>query len=63
MYIEKLLMYIEKFSKVSGLEINRSKSECLLLEFELDLGENEGKLFGIPVVENLKILGHYFVQK
>ena len=39
--------------------MNRSKSECLLLSFEIDLGENSGTFFGIPIVENLKILGHF----
>ena len=30
-----LLILIQKNSKVSGLEINRSKSECLLLDYEM----------------------------
>ena len=55
---EILLSKIAEFSKVSGLEINKSKSECLLLDFEMHLSSDE--LCGIPVVENVKILGHYF---
>jgi hypothetical protein len=55
-----LLLKIEKFSKVSGLEVNRTKSECLLLDFELNLSTQDDKFCGIPVVDNLKILGHYF---
>ena len=50
---------IRKFSKVSGLEVNRSKSECLLLDFEGNLYEYEDNFLGIPVVDNLKVLGHY----
>ena len=50
---------IEKFSKVSGLEVNRSKSECLLLDFEGTLSEYDDNFMGIPVVDNLKILGHF----
>ena len=34
---ENLLTKIEAFSKVSGLEINRTKSECLQLSFEANL--------------------------
>ena len=56
---KNLLQKIELFSKISGLEVNRSKSECLLLSFEIDLGENSGTFLGIPIVENLKILGHF----
>ena len=56
---ENLLIQIELFSKISGLEVNRSKSECLLLSYEVDLGENSDHFLGIPVVENLKILGHF----
>ena len=57
---ENLLKKIEFFSKISGLEVNRSKSECLILSFEVDLGEYRGQFLGIPIVENLKILGHFF---
>ena len=57
---EKMLDLVGKFSKVSGLEINRTKSECLLLDFEMNLDTNSETFCGIPVVENLKILGHYF---
>ena len=53
-------MYIEQFSKVSGLEINKTKSECLLLDFEQQLGDGTDKFVGIPIVEDLKIIGHYF---
>ena len=56
---ENLLKKIELFSKTSGLEVNRSKSECLLLSFEMDLAGYDEHFLGIPVVENLKILGHY----
>ena len=56
---ENLLLKIELFSKISGLEVNRSKSECLILSFEVDLGENRGTFLGIPIVENLKVLGHF----
>jgi hypothetical protein len=56
---ERLLTMIEKFSKVSGLEVNRSKSECLLLDFEGSLSEYDDNFMGIPVAENLKILGHF----
>ena len=55
---ENLLSKIMQFSKISGLEINKSKSECLLLSFEVERGEGE-HFFGIPIVENLKILGHF----
>ena len=56
---ENLWSKIELFSKTSGLEVNRSKSECLLLSFEMDLGQYDEPFLGIPVVENLKVLGHY----
>ena len=49
---ENLLLVISQFSKVSGLEVNRTKSECLLLDFEMNLSTHEGTLCGIPVVEN-----------
>ena len=55
---ENLLLRIEQFSKISGLEVNRTKSECLLLGYEVELRHSE-EFLGIPVVENLKILGHY----
>ena len=57
---ELLLNQIELFSKISGLEVNRSKSECLLMSFEQGLSEFSENFLGIPVVENLKILGHYY---
>ena len=56
---KNLLVKIEQFSKISGLEVNRTKSECLLLSFEVELGEG-AQFLGIPVVENLKILGHFY---
>ena len=56
---EIFLQKIEQFSKISGLEVNRTKSECLILSFEVDLGENRGHFLDIPVVENLKVLGHF----
>ena len=57
---ENLLLSIGKFSKVSGLEVNKSKSECLLLDYELGIDGSDEHLLGIPIVSNLKILGHYF---
>ena len=56
---KNLLIKIEQFSKISGLEVNRTKSECLLLSFEVELGEG-AQFLGIIVVENLKILGHFY---
>ena len=56
---ELLLKTIEQFSKVSGLEVNRSKSECLLVNFELEAAGNYDEFLGVPIVENLKVLGHY----
>ena len=55
-----LLSTIESFSRISGLQVNRSKSECLILQFESHLANYEENIFGIPIVDNLKILGHYF---
>ena len=57
---ETLLQIVGKFSKVSGLEVNRTKSECLLLDFELNLNTPSYAMCGIPLVEIIKILGHYF---
>ena len=57
---ENLLLVIEQFSKVSGLEVNRTKSECLLLDFEMNLSTHDDKFCDIPIVDNLKILGHFF---
>lgn len=57
---EHLLRTIEQFSRVSGLEVNKTKSECLILDYEINLNSNELTFCGIPLVENLKILGHYF---
>ena len=54
------LLLIHKFSKGSGLEVNKSKSECLLLDFEMGIGGLSDDLLGIPIVNNLKILGHYY---
>ena len=56
---EILLQTIEKFSKISGLEVNRSKSECLLMNFELDATGAGDQFLGVPLVENIKVLGHY----
>ena len=58
--VKNLLSTIRKFSKVSGLEVNCTKSECLLLNFEMNLDIQGDSLCGIPIVENLKILGHFF---
>ena len=57
---QHLLEIIEQFSKISGLEVNQSKSECLLLQFETQLGTYQDNFHGIPVVDNVKVLGHYF---
>ena len=57
---ECLLRVIASFSKVSVLEINKTKSECLILDFEMGLDSNDSKFCGIPIVENLRILGHFF---
>ena len=56
---ENLLQKVELFSKVSGLEINKSKSECLILSFEMGLSGYSETFLGIPIVDNLKILGHF----
>ena len=55
-----LLSTIESFSKISGLQINRSKSECLILQFESQVANYEESIFGIPIVDDVKVLGHYF---
>ena len=60
MSAKNLLDTIKRFSKTSGLEVNRSKSECLLLTFETNLNEYRESFLGIPIVENVKILGHYY---
>ena len=56
---EILLQTIERFSKISGLEVNRSKSECLIMNFELDATGAGDQFLGVPLVDNLKVLGHY----
>ena len=57
---ENLLKTIEEFSKISGLEVNRSKSECLLMNYELHMaGGGAEQFLGVPIVDNLKVLGHY----
>ena len=57
--VENLLHIVQAFSKVSGLEVNKTKSECMILSFEMGLSGYREEFLGIPVVENLKILGHY----
>ena len=53
----RLLFHIKNFTIISGLEINASKSECLYLGGEINPGDN---IHGIPIVQQLKILGYYF---
>ena len=55
-----LLTVIENFTKISGLEVNRTKSECLILHFESELSNISDNFSGIPLANNIKILGHYF---
>ena len=55
-----LLSTIGAFSKIFGIQVNRSKSECLIMKFESQTASYEDKFLGIPVVETVKILGHYF---
>ena len=57
---DKLLATIDSFSKVSGLQINRSKSECLLLQHKAQASNYMEKCCGIPVVDIVKVLGHFF---
>ena len=57
---ENLLLTIQNFSKISGLEVNKTKSECLLLDFEMGIDGSSDKFLGIPIVKNLQILGHYY---
>ena len=57
---EALMTKIDQFTQVSGLEVNRTKSECLLLDYEMNLSRQEDKVVEIPIVDNLKILGHFF---
>ena len=52
---ENLLYTIKNFSKISGLEVNKSKSECLLLDYEMGLSGLSEDFLGIPFVHNLKI--------
>ena len=55
-----LLCTIEAFTKISGLTINRTKSECIILKYESQISTYNDKFLDIPVVENVKVLGHYF---
>ena len=55
-----LLSTIDSFSNISGLQINRSKSECLIMQFESQAANYNDNFLGIPVVENVKVLGHHF---
>ena len=56
---EILLQTIEQFSKISGLEVNKTKSECLMMNFEIDVTGGDGQFLGVPIVDNLKVLGHF----
>ena len=60
LHLFNLLTTIESVSQVSGLQINRSKSECLILRFESQIGNYQEDIFGIPIVENVKVLGHFY---
>ena len=54
----EILKKIELFSKISGLQINKTKSECMILSNETQL---DGDSFeGIPIVDLVKILGQCF---
>ena len=55
-----LMTTIESFSKIFGLQINKSKSECLLLQFETQVSNYNDSFLEIPIVQNVKVLGHYF---
>ena len=57
---EALLAKIGEFSKISGLEVNLTKSECLIMSFEVNLNQFSESFLGIPIVDNLKILGHFY---
>ena len=47
--VENLLHTIELFSKTSGLEVNRSQYEWLVLSFEINLNEYSEQFLEIPV--------------
>ena len=55
-----MLAEIGEFSKISGLEVNLTKSECLIMSFEVNLNQFSESFLGIPIVDNLKILGHFY---
>ena len=57
---EALLGKIGDFSKLSGLEVNLTKSECLIMSFEVNLNQYSESFLGIPIVDNVKILGHFY---
>ena len=57
---EALLGKIGDFSKISGLEVNLTKSECLIMSFEVNLNQYSESFLGIPIVDNVKILGHFY---
>ena len=60
---EILLNKIELFSKTSGLEVNRSKSECLLLTFEINLNEYSEQFLGDPCSTEFEDFGTLPWQK
>ena len=41
-------------------QVFRSKSESLILQFESQIGNYQEDIFGIPIVENVKVLGHFY---
>ena len=55
-----LLSTIESFSKISGLNINKTKSECMILQFESKITNYDDHFLNVPVVDTVKVLGHYF---
>ena len=55
--VTNLLKHVANFSQISGLEINRTKSECLYIGGEIDPGQ---RIDNIPIVQQVKVLGYFF---